>query len=82
MTQDEKIKQLTDTIAMQQQELTKYKMQLRALYGLMIRGDLPIWLPTQSIKDNDLFFTMIDKITEFREKNGLHVEKLEYDSKH
>lgn len=76
MTQDEKIQQLTDTIAMQQQELSKYKMQLRGLCGFMIRGKLPIWMPTHSMQDDDLFSTMFEKIKKYREEKGLFVEKL------
>lgn len=77
MTQDEKIKQLADTIAMQQQELSKYKMQLRGLYGFMMRGEMPLWMPTESIQDDDLFSTMLEKIKEYRKKNGLHIEELD-----
>lgn len=76
MTQDEKIKQLADTIAMQQEELSKYKMQLRGLYGFMMRGKMPIWMPTHSMQDDDLFSTMFEKIKKYREDNGLYVEKL------
>lgn len=77
MTQDEKIKQLTDTISMQQEELAKYKMQLRGLYGFMMRGKMPIWMPTKSMQDDDLFSTMFEKIKTYRENNGLYVENLD-----
>lgn len=76
MTADEKIKQLTDTIAMQQQELSKYKIQLHGLYGFMMRGELPLWMPTESMQDNELFFTMLDKIKEYREDKRLYEDKL------